>query len=76
MVVRYDVSVAVFGLVDLQVRILPGELLTGIDGLEKKRQQTHTCALTVCGGVFSSAFEDNGKRVLGNADKLRYKLQR
>lgn len=44
MVVRYDVSVAVFGLVDLQVRILPGELLTGIDGLGKKKAAKHTHA--------------------------------
>lgn len=35
-VVRDDVGVAVFGLVDFQVRMLPGELLTGVDGLEPK----------------------------------------
>lgn len=33
MVVRYHVSVAVFRLVDLQVGMLPCELLTRVDGL-------------------------------------------
>lgn len=34
MVVCYHVGVAVFGLVHFQVGVLPGELLTGVDGLE------------------------------------------
>lgn len=69
-VVRYDVSVAVFGLVDLQVRVLPGELLTRIDGLRRSSKHTNR-HINVCGGIFSSVFEDNGKRVLCNVDKLQ-----
>lgn len=41
-VVRYHVGVAVFGLVHFQVGVLPGELLTGVDGLGGERQQTAT----------------------------------
>lgn len=41
-VIRYHVSVAVFGLVHFQVGVLPGELLTGVDGLGGERQQTGT----------------------------------
>lgn len=64
-VVGYDVSVAVFGLVDFQVGMLPGELLTGVNGL--RRNNKHTCISSVCW----QTFEGNGKRVLCNVDKLQ-----
>lgn len=37
-VVRYHISIAVFGLVDLQVGMLPSELLPGVNGLGKRKQ--------------------------------------
>lgn len=62
-VVRYHVSVAVFGLVDFQVRVLPGELLAGVDGLEREAANPHRCEQTCLAG--------NGElRALCNADVL------
>lgn len=54
MVVRDDVSVAVFGLVDFQVGMLPGELLAGVDGLERKTANRRRCEQTY--------LVDNGER--------------
>ena len=36
MVIGDDVSITVLGLVHLQVGVLPGELLTGVDGLQHR----------------------------------------
>lgn len=63
MVVRYDVGVAVLGLVDFQVRMLPGELLTGVNGLQGKRANTRRCEETYS--------VDTGERTLCNVDLLR-----
>lgn len=38
-VIGDDVGVAVLGLVDLQVGVLPGELLSWIDGLEEEKKR-------------------------------------
>lgn len=39
-VIGDDVGVAILGFVDFQVRVLPGELLSWIDGLQKRRRGT------------------------------------
>lgn len=71
MVVRDHICVAVFGLVDLQVRVFPGELLAGVDRLREKQQID---AHHNIGGIFSSVLEGNGKRVHCNAGKLKQSI--
>lgn len=48
-VIGDDVGVAVLGFVDLQVGVLPGELLSWIDGLQEEKERNHSglCCTTI-----------------------------
>lgn len=41
-VIGDDVGVAVLGFVDLQVGVLPGKLLSWIDGLQEEKKRNHS----------------------------------
>lgn len=70
MVVGDDVGVSVLWFVDLQVGVLPRELLTRVDGLWSRRRRVVTLPTSIARVNYCSIFWTSNSRPGGTASAL------